>query len=104
MLALDLFDCFVKGGGQDVGQGLNIVGIDDLGIDGQRLDLLLTRDGQRNRAAARLNLIFLGVQLLLSRRHILLHLLSLADHALHILRTSADPLGQICFHISYPFR
>ena len=62
-----------------------------------------TVDLNGDHAAACGNIVFSSVQILLQRRHILLHLLCLTDHSVHVLGAAAHSLRNICSHFMFSF-
>ena len=85
--------CLVYGGNDKVLERLNVIGINDLGVDLDRKDLLLAVNLNADNSAASLNIVFTRLKLRLHCSHILLHLLRLLKHGLHIGRASTHSLG-----------
>lgn len=89
--------CLVHSGHHQVRQHIGILRVDHLRLDHQSRQLMAAVDCGRHRAAAGVGGVFPRLQLLLQRSHILLHLLCLAQHALHI---AAAHTRYACFHVS----
>ena len=89
----NLLDGFVDACDENVGQGLDVIGIDDLGLDIEGENFLLAVDLDGDNAAACGDLVFLCIKLFLQVGQILLHLLCLTDHSVHVLGAAAHTLG-----------
>src|SRR4051794_190035 len=74
----------VDGGEDGVLEHLDVLGVDRVRVDGDRLDRELARRDDLDHAPARRGLDAFVLEGLLRRHHVLLHLLDLLEHLLHV--------------------
>lgn len=86
----------VDGGGNEVFQHFDILGVNGLGLDLDSGDLVLAGHGNGDHLAAGGTGVLFGLQLLLLGADLVLHFLDLAHHGVGI--GAAVAFGQSCFH------